>query len=106
MTERKAFMRPGTAVFWGWLLFCLFVFLLAYIGLLKSPAYADDEIKDDPCPTQYQAAHAAAAQGAEIHVVTERMQVARGAGVINGSGGSAIGVTGFLVAIYSINLSE
>jgi hypothetical protein len=107
MTERKAFIDPFWALCLSLVLAAIFIVLFAIIGLIPTLARADDEIKDDPCPTVYQASHAAMMQGAEIYLIENKDEVARGAGFINRHYGTARGVTGFLVAIYqTIDLGE
>jgi hypothetical protein len=62
---------------------------------------------DDGCISQEEAVIQAMHQGAEVFLIEERMEVARGVGHINSGGGWANGATGFLIAVYSqVDLGE
>jgi TRAP-type uncharacterized transport system fused permease subunit len=98
MAERKAFISPYWAICAG----CVLVALFAYFVIAPTIAKADDG-----CVPISDAVSAAMAQGAEVFLVEDRMEVARGVGFINSNGGWAYGVTGFLVAVYqTIDLGE
>lgn len=98
MAERKAFLSPLTAMGWGLLLFACLIFVLTYIGLIPTTAYAAGL---GPCKPISMVVSDALDQGGEVFLIEDPTEVARAAVfIIENEGTPLKGATSILYAAF------